>query len=85
MSELATSAPAWESKVDLIKKTVAANTTNDELELFLYQAKRAGLDPLSRQIHCVVRGQGQNQGYHSNGYRRLSAYRRPHRTLCGLG
>ena len=47
--------PAWESKIDLIKQTVAKGTTNQELEMFLYQARRTGLDPLSRQIHCIVR------------------------------
>lgn len=64
MNDLATrpeGTPAWESKLELIKKTVAKDTTNDELELFLYQARRTGLDPLSRQIHCIVRGQGQNR------------------------
>lgn len=38
-------------KIDLVRRTVAKDATNDELALFLHQAHRTGLDPLSRQIH----------------------------------
>ena len=42
-------------QINLIKATVAKDTSDDELKLFLYQAQRTGLDPLTRQIYCVKR------------------------------
>ena len=42
-------------QVDLIKTTVAKGTSNNQLALFLYTCKKTGLDPLVKQIHCVVR------------------------------
>jgi phage recombination protein Bet len=74
-------------QIDLIKNTVAKGTTNEQLELFLYVCKKHRLDPLAKQIYCVLWPR-EGGKYHEmviitgiNGFRTTAA--RDHKDFAG--
>lgn len=42
-------------QIELLKRTVAKETTDDELQMFMYHCQRTGLDPFLKQVHAVKR------------------------------
>lgn len=44
------------SRLQTVKKVLAPDLTDDELQLFAFVAQRSGLDPFAKQVYAVKRG-----------------------------
>ncbi len=42
-------------QIEIIKKTVAKDASDDELKMFMWVCQRTGLDPFMKQIYCITR------------------------------
>ncbi|MDF2457655.1 MAG: prophage LambdaCh01, recombination protein Bet [Nitrospira sp.] len=82
------SMPRWtKAQLELLKRTVAKGTTDDEFSLFAYTCRRTGLDPFIKQIYAIKRWDPESDSFKMGIQVGIDGYRLvAHRTgkLCGI-
>jgi phage recombination protein Bet len=86
--EINTAPRTWDAdQIALIKSQIAVNCTDSELALFGQVCQRTGLDPFSRQIYAIKRGQKMTVQVSIDGFRTIAArstlYGGSHTEWCG--
>lgn len=61
-----------EEKVALLKNTICKTISQDDFSVFLHICKRTGLDPFSRQIYAIPRGNQMTIQTSIDGYRLIA-------------
>jgi phage recombination protein Bet len=60
-------------KIDLIKRQICKDLSNDQFELFLHICKSRGLDPINREIYAIIRGGKMTIQTGIDGFRKIAA------------
>jgi phage recombination protein Bet len=61
-----------EQKTQLLKSTICKGINNQDFEIFLHICKRTGLDPFSKQIYAIPRGNQMTIQTSIDGYRLIA-------------
>ena len=59
-------------QIDLITRTIFKGATRDELQLFIAQCNRTGLDPITRQIYGIKYGGKGGRASRIDGFRLIA-------------
>lgn len=73
VTALATTEQLGREQLELIKRTIAKGTTDDEFKLFIATSNRLGLSPLAKQIYAIKRGGQMTIQVSIDGFRAIAA------------